>query len=71
MVVCVSKWVNGLMEKKFVFAIKKLFYSHLFVNFINILHAHFALICLRQKILNPKHSFEIFGAKILYKKTSV
>jgi len=38
------------------------------VNFINILHANFGPIFLRQKFLNPKHSFVIFGAKILYKK---
>jgi len=37
-------------------------------NFINILRAHFGPIFLCQKISNPKHSFVIFGAKILYEK---
>jgi len=31
---------------------------------MNNLRAHFALIFWRQKISNPKHSFEIFGEKI-------
>jgi len=34
------------------------------VNFINILHTHFAPIFWHQKISNPKHSFVIFVAKI-------
>ncbi len=38
------------------------------VNSINILCAHFVPIFWCQKISNPKHSLEIFGAKILYKK---
>jgi len=38
------------------------------VNFINILRTHFELIFWHQKISNPKQSFIIFGAKILYKK---
>jgi hypothetical protein len=40
------------------------------VNFINILCTHFALIFWHQIISNPKHSFVIFDAKILYKKHS-
>jgi len=40
------------------------------VNFINILPAHFAPIFWCQKNLNPKQSFVIFGAKILYKKSA-
>jgi len=35
------------------------------VNFINILLAHFAPIFLSQKISNLKHSYAIFGTKIL------
>ncbi len=40
------------------------------VNFINILHAHFAPIFLHQKMSNPKHSFVIFCAKISYQKSA-
>jgi len=38
------------------------------VNFINVFSVLFALIFFRKKISNPKHSFVIFGAKILYEK---
>ncbi len=38
------------------------------VNFINILRAYFLYKILAPKISNPKHTFVIFGAKILYKK---
>ncbi len=41
------------------------------VNFINILRAHFSPIFWCKKISNPKHSFLIFGAKILAKKARV
>jgi len=38
------------------------------VNFINILRTLFSPIFWRQKISNPKHSFVIFGAKLMYEK---
>jgi len=38
------------------------------VNFINIAHARFAYEIFVAKISNPKASFVVFGAKILYKK---
>ncbi len=41
------------------------------VNFINILLALFSPIFWRQKISNPKHSFVIFGAKILSQNVRV
>ncbi len=41
------------------------------VNFINIFCTLFSLIFWRQKTPNPKHSFVIFGAKILAKNVRV
>jgi len=41
------------------------------VNFINIIRTLFLPIFWRQKKSNPKHSFVIFGAKILAKNARV
>jgi len=41
------------------------------VNFINILRPNFLSIFWRQTISNPKHSFAIFGAKLLSKNLLV
>jgi hypothetical protein len=38
------------------------------VNFINVLHARFLYKIFGAKISNPKASFVVFGAKILFKK---
>ncbi len=61
-------WYKRYLQHRRARFAEKIWCEYSGVNFINIICALFHLKFLGTKTSNPKHSFVIFGAKILYKQ---